>query len=88
MTVHTRPMEEEVMSKEESRTRQQAGRTKDARGRCVTQLDPVMLHLLHRLSLPSNRRRLINSQQHKVTMVAAQHQTGHSWLVVYLLLAW
>ena len=50
-----RPMERQVsrapwtrltMSEEESPTRQQPGRIRDARGRLVTQLDPVMTHLL------------------------------------------
>lgn len=36
------------MAKRSETQPQQAGRIKDARGRTVSQLDPVMMHLLHR----------------------------------------
>ena len=36
------------LAEDESHPPQQAGRIKDARGRVVSQLDPVMMHLLHR----------------------------------------
>ena len=37
-----------VTAEKETSRPQQAGRIKDARGRSATQLDPVMMHLLHR----------------------------------------
>jgi len=36
------------MAKEEPPPRQQTGRIKDARGRSVRELDPVVMHLMHR----------------------------------------
>jgi hypothetical protein len=36
------------MAKRQPPTHRQAGRIRDARGRLVTQLDPVIMHLLHR----------------------------------------
>jgi hypothetical protein len=52
-----------VMAKPDATKTQQAGRIIDARGRSVSQLDPVMMHLLHRPGIiPSDALREISQQ--------------------------